>query len=292
MFLSLSLTNRRATAICILLIQWCRVLAADTEAWKWNDPKDLGIPGLHHVTLESASMNRTVGFNIYLPPHYVSESDRRFPVVFFLHGAGGTESSDAGLAHHVHAEIVAGRIPPVIYVFPNGGERSGYRDSTNSYVRAETLLIRELLPRVDRDYRTLTNADGRGICGFSMGGGGAMRLSLKYPDLFGSAASLAAALDPVPESRDSDNVYNHVTALAPEQREKLRLLLVVGEEDFLFSRHGPFLKHLKETGIASTFTVHSKVGHDLGKLTHLSAGDMIRHLAREMQTQLLTAGKR
>ncbi len=259
------------------------IAATDPETWKWNDPQDLKVPGLRHGTIESASMKRTVGFNVYLPPQYEQEPARRFPVVYFLHGASGTESSDAGLAWHVHAEIVAGRIQPVIYVFPNGGAYSGYRDATTNYVRAETLLIQELLPHIDRTYRTQARPEARGICGFSMGGGGAMRLALKYPDLFGAAGSLAAALDKAPEDADGDNVYRHATALTKAQRDRLRLYLVVGEDDFLFPRHAPFLGHLKGLGLGYTFVVHSKVGHDLGKLTEMSGEAMIRQLDHELR---------
>ncbi|HTH49688.1 MAG TPA: alpha/beta hydrolase-fold protein [Candidatus Limnocylindria bacterium] len=271
-------------AVAVLgLLPQRSVAAPDPETWKWNDPQDLKVPGMRHGTIESGSMKRTVGFNIYLPPQYALEPDRRFPVVYFLHGASGTESSDAGLAHHVHAEIVAGRLEPVIYVFPNGGQYSGYRDSTTNYVRAETLLIQELLPHIDREYRTQARSGARGICGFSMGGGGAMRLALKYPDLFGAAASLAAAIDKSPEEAGGDNVYRHAAALSREQRDRLRLYLVVGEDDFLYPRHAPFLQRLKELGIRYTYVVHSQVGHDLGKLTELSGEAMIRQLGHELR---------
>lgn len=259
---------------------------SDPSEWKWNDPRDLGISGLKHESFESASMDRTVGYQIYLPPQYEAETERRFPVVYFLHGAGGTESSDAGLAARVNAEIKAGRIAPVIYVFPNGGQSSGYRDSSTNYVRSETMLIEELLPLVDREYRTMNQPQSRAICGFSMGGGGAMRLSLKYPDQFGAAASLAAALDRSVESGDGDNCYAHAAALQTTQRESLRLYLVIGDEDFLHPRHEPFLKHLKELGIPYSLVVHSNVGHNLGILNQLSADSMIRHLDREQRRLL------
>jgi enterochelin esterase-like enzyme len=254
----------------------------DPNTWKWNDPQDLKIPGMHHGTIESASMKRTVGFNIYLPPQYEKEPARRFPVVYFLHGSTGTESSDAGLARYVDAEIAAGRIGPVIYVFPNGGAGSNYRDWPDNYVKAETLIVRELLPYIDREYRTIARPEARGVCGFSMGGGGAMRLALKYPKLFGTAASLAAALEQTPDDFAGDNCYRHASALGQNERDRLYLYLVIGEDDFLFPRHGPFLKHLKELGIRYTYVVHSKVKHNLGIYTELSGQAMIEHLAREL----------
>ncbi len=257
--------------------------AEDPETWKWNDPKDFNIPGLRHGVIESAAMKRTVGYNIYLPPQYENEPARRFPVVFFLHGAGGTESSDAGLAYTVHAEVKAGTIPPVIYVFPNGGKTSGYRDWTNGNVKSETLLLHELLPHIDREYRTIPKPEARGICGFSMGGGGALRLSLKHPDVFGSAASLAAAVEKTADANGGDNAYRHAAALTREQKDSLRLLLVIGEDDFLYKLHPPFLQHLKDQGVAYTLVTHSKIGHDLGKLTQMSGAGMIWHLARQIE---------
>jgi enterochelin esterase-like enzyme len=254
----------------------------DPNTWKWNDPRDLGIPGLQHGTIESASMRRTVGFNIYLPPQYEKEPGRRFPVVYFLHGTTGTESSDAGLARSVDAEISSGRIAPVIYVFPNGGSGSYYRDWPENYVRAETMLIRELLPFVDQHYRTIDRSLARGICGFSMGGSGAIRLVLKYPGLFCTAAALAAAIDKTPEDFGGDNCYRHASALTREQRESLYLFMVIGGDDFLLPRQEPFLRHLKDLGIRYTYVVHSNVGHNLGKYEELSGQAMIEHMSREL----------
>ncbi len=255
----------------------------DPSAWKWNDPRDLKIPGLHHGTIESASMRRTVGFNVYLPPQYEKEPNRRFPVVYFLHGSTGTESSDAGLARIVDTEVNSGRIEPVIYVFPNGGAESNYRDWPDKNVKAETLIVRELLPYIDRQYRTIDRPAARGICGFSMGGGGAIRFALKYPGLFCTAASLAAGLDQGVEDAGGDNCYRYATALGQADRDRLYLYLVVGGDDFLLPRHEPFIKLLRDLGIRYTYVIHSKVGHNLGLYTELSAQAMIEHLSRELK---------
>ncbi len=258
---------------------------ADPSGWVWSNPKDLGIEGLQHRTFQSQSMGRLVGYQIYLPPQYQSEPTRRFPVVYFLHGAGGNESSDAGLAARVHGEILAGRIQPTIYVFPNGGKRSGYRDSKETYVRAETLVVRELGALVDREFRTIDRPEARALCGFSMGGGGAIRLMLKYPERFGAAAALAAALDRSNDSGEGDNCYAHASALSEKQRSGLRLYFVIGDEDFLFPRHDPFLKHLKDLHIPYSLVVHSEVSHNLGTLSRLSANAMIRHLDRQFRAK-------
>jgi len=113
------------TVLVVFLLPALLAFGQEDEQWKWNDPREKLPPGVQHGTIESPSMMRTVGFNVYLPPEYTAEPERRFPVVYFLHGAGGTESSDVGFAYRVHSEVKAGTIPPVIYVFPNGGAKSG-----------------------------------------------------------------------------------------------------------------------------------------------------------------------
>ena len=254
----------------------------DPETWPWNVAARTGIPRVHHNELFSRANGKRIGFNVYLPPQY-EEADDKFPVVYFLHGAGGTEKSDAGLARLVHSEILAGNLSPAIYVFPNGGQRSGYRDWPDGFVHAETWLMDELIPYVDAQYRTIAEGDARGICGFSMGGGGALRLAIKYPDRFAVAASLAAAIrdrnaSSLSPSGEGDDVFAYATRNADRIRQKLDLWMVVGDEDFLYPRHQPFTKHLGELGIDFTYTVHPGVGHNLGILTQRSGLAMIRYI--------------
>jgi S-formylglutathione hydrolase FrmB len=270
----------------LTMIAFCAIVFASTASaqdagnWVWNDPKVVSIPGVTHHTINSPSMKRTVGFNVYLPPHYETESDRRFPVVYFLHGAGGTETSDAGLAWQVAAEIKAGRIEPCIYVFPNGGKRSGYRDWEDQNVKSETLIMKELIPRVDKKFRTINDGRRRGICGFSMGGGGALRLALKYPDQFCAAASLAAAFDGDDKGHNGDNVHVYAKQNQQAIRNSLALSLVVGSEDFLQKRHPAFLSLLKELRIKYSYRQLDDVGHNLGLYNKHSGADMIRFIAQ------------
>ncbi len=282
-FFLYSLFVRRTLAVALLSTS-CLAIADAKEAtdlgdWVWNDPKAVDIPGVTHHTIESPSMNRTVGFNVYLPPQYHSAPDRRFPVVYFLHGAYGTETSDAGLAYLVDAEIKAKRIPPVIYVFPNGGKLSKYRDWKNENVRSETMLMKELLPHIDKEFRTIAQGLRRGICGFSMGGGGALRLALKYPDQFCAAASLAAAFDENPEGHSGDNVFVHAKNNQLAIQKGLALSLVIGSEDFLQKRHPAFLSLLDELEIQYTHRQLDGVGHKLGLYTQHSGVEIIRFLS-------------
>ena len=159
----------------------------------WNNHDDRKIPGIEHSSLKSKSMGVEVGFNVYLPPGY-TENKQRYPTIYFLHGAGGNENSDAeGFSSLIRSAIEENKIGPVILVFPNGG-MSGYINESCPKLKYETFFIKELLPHIDAKYRTINSRKARAIGGFSMGGGGALGLALKHPDLFYSAASWAAAL--------------------------------------------------------------------------------------------------
>ena len=131
-------------------------------------------------------MQRAVGFNIYLPPGYV-ESERRFPVVYYLNGRGNDESSHPQLFAILDQAIRAGEIPPMILVYAMCGRTSFYVDSPDGAIMGETVFIRELIAHVDRTVRTVASRNGRAVMGFSMGGQGAIKFALKYPGRFGSA---------------------------------------------------------------------------------------------------------
>ena len=72
-------------------------------------------------------MKHEVGWSIYLPPEYDS-SQQRYPVVYWLHGAGGNETSGYIVAKEFDAAVRAGLTAPAIIVFPNGGKKTEYRD--------------------------------------------------------------------------------------------------------------------------------------------------------------------
>ena len=140
----------------------------DPESWTWVVEKDF--PGYTHLVLESASMKRKMGVNLFLPPSYESSADRRYPVVYYLHGATGTESSVYDLGDVVQRGLREGRLAETIYVFPNAGHYSGYRDWPDKNIKAETWIIAELIPYIDAHYRTIDAREGRALCGWSMGG--------------------------------------------------------------------------------------------------------------------------
>ncbi len=158
----------------------------------WVNPLPMGVsyPGVSHHTFISPSMRHEVGYCIYLPPRYddATNSAQRYPVVYYLDGSRpGSEIRSISLAETIHAAISDGTVPAAIYVWVNGGEVSHYNyPSKNSM--GEDVFVKELIPHVDRTYRTIAERRGRAIEGFSQGGRGTTRIMFKYPHLFVSAA--------------------------------------------------------------------------------------------------------
>ena len=157
-----------------------------------NKPGPGELPrGVIHNTFLSEAHQTDVGYCIYLPPGYENGADERYPVIYNLHGAGGNELHGFDEVEVLDQGIRSGRWPPMIAVLPNGGKRTFFKDSHDGRYMSETLIIRELIPHIDANYRTIAARGGRCIEGHSMGGRGATRLAMKYPSLFCSLFNFA-----------------------------------------------------------------------------------------------------
>jgi enterochelin esterase-like enzyme len=229
-----------------------------------------------HHELQSKAMARTVGYTVYLPPGYASDTARRFPVIYFLHGSGGNENADGpAFAGIVDRMTKAGVVPPAICVFPNGGQ-SGYRDHPDTGINVRTMIIDELLPLVDRTYRTLPNRDSRFIAGYSMGGGGAVRLALTHPQLFSAAAAFAGGLGDRQTGQPSPEP---TVETLRSQDPMVRLLLITGYDDqSTHQGHWPFVERLREAKYSFTLRTLRGVPHRLGMYYEQTGEDLVKFL--------------
>lgn len=125
-------------------------------------------------------------------PHNYKHCQKRFPVIYLLHGYGGSHKSWSRI---VPLKKYADSLQ-VIFVCPDGNHDSWYIDSpVRDDYRYESFITKKVIPFVDSNYRVIKNPNGRAICGSSMGGHGALTILCKNPSLFCAASSISGILD-------------------------------------------------------------------------------------------------
>jgi len=233
-------------------------------------------------------------FMIYLPNAYNSTT-KRYPVIYYLHGGNGNQREGAWLMNEMDKAITAQKMPPVIIVSVQALPIGWY---CNANVGAkgvisgpiEDVLVKNLVPYIDSHYRTITNPNGRGLEGWSMGGFGAVRLAFKYPELFGFASSIAGALIDFQDEHnpqylvntfgsargnDAANSIEYFNAVHPRNyakknaeliKKNVKVRLIVGDKDWLYNNEGKFITknfsdYLDSLGIKHAYTVIKDVGH-------------------------------
>jgi S-formylglutathione hydrolase FrmB len=181
------------------------MLAAPVVFAKTIEQGRIVVDVLHGKSLENTVTDESADRKVlvYLPPSYEKVATRRYPVIYLLHGIGGTgeewvknEGDWASIQSVMNNGIAAGLIREMIVVLPNQQTRRFGSFYTNSTVtgRWEDFTTRELVKFVDGKYRTLATAASRGIAGHSMGGYGALKLGMQYPDVYSVVYGMNPAL--------------------------------------------------------------------------------------------------
>ena len=167
---------------------------------------------LLETNLPSKFFAENRGLHIYLPPSYAAEPRRRYPVLYLHDGQNVFSSAGTNIAFgwgnweldQTADELSrAGKMREIIMVAVDSS-RDRYQElcgrhhaagaTTNTAFENYTaLLISELKPRIDREYRTLPDATNTAVMGSSMGGIGSLILAWEHPDIFSGAASLSGA---------------------------------------------------------------------------------------------------
>jgi len=229
----------------------------------WVNPMPEGKwPFLQHRTFKSPSMDVDVGYCIYLPSAYKKKdaAERRFPVVYLLHGGRpGSELKMGNVIKYVHQAMEAGKVRPMIYVLPNGGRVSHYNMPDS---KGEDVFVKELIPHIDKTYRTIAKREGRALEGFSQGGRGTARIMFEYPKLFASCAPGGGGYETerkVSESGgyENDNLFfgkgvntwDRARAYAKHKTPELKILVYVGDKGFNYQNNLAYTDFLHEIGV-------------------------------------------
>ena len=151
-------------------------------------------PRLSELTVSTAALKQPAHVRVLLPEGYDADPNRRYPVLYLLHGAFGNAAdwTSTGDAEAITAGV------PMIVVMPDGGQGGWYTNWVNRRAFGppewERFHVEQLIPWVDDHYRTIAARDGRAIAGLSMGGFGSLSYASRHPDLFAWAGSFSGAV--------------------------------------------------------------------------------------------------
>lgn len=216
--------------------------------------------------------SNAVGFDrpvcIYTPPGYDPASDKKYPVLYLIHGMTDTYETwfKVGKVNNILDNLIAkGLAEPMIVVMPyaNPYPEMMLRGLAKMYNPMDTKLTTEeftesVVPFIEANYNVLTDADNRAIAGFSLGGRQTLACGLGNPDMFHYVCAFAPAIFG-PEI--SANFDNGTYAPAAEINEKMNLVwLSCGTSDFLYQSSLQLEKNFKERGIEHK-TMYPDGGH-------------------------------
>jgi S-formylglutathione hydrolase FrmB len=221
------------------------------------------------LKLNSKLMAREMPYRVILPVEYGASRDTNsYPVIYLLHGLFGhydNWTDKTGIVEY-------SKKYRFIIVTPEG-ENGWYSDSpVKAHNKFESYIVQELIPEIDRKFRTVKDRRGRSIAGLSMGGYGAIKFGLKYPEMFSLAGSFSGAigaatlLDKIPgsvgrtidsifgpsdsEVRRSNDVFRMIREITPDKKSLLPFIyLDCGTEDFLFVNNREFSDLLNQKSI-------------------------------------------
>jgi enterochelin esterase-like enzyme len=237
------------------------------------------------LTLNSEILDMERKYAIYLPPDYET-SERSYPVLYLLHGAGDDQTGWIQFGEVLHIAdkaIMEGSATPMIIVMPDGsaGQRGYFNDLENQW-RYEDFFFEEFMPYVEKTFRIKGEKRYRAISGLSMGGGGTFMYALHHPELFSSACPLSASCGPLsfedmerqlrwrnwePGTPEEMEVWykRHsvlelidaidVDAVKKDQDKQVRWYIDCGDDDFLYEGNSLVHIAMQKKGIPHEFRI-------------------------------------
>lgn len=256
----------------------------DANPHPWVTDFGRNAPRSRDVLFYSKTLGGYTGYTVYLPEGY-EESDRDYPVVYWLHGRGGRPHSANRFIARAHRAIAAGKCPEMLIVSPTGLRGSMWVDSPDGTQPVESVILNDFIPHVEATYRVIPDRASRAIDGFSMGGFGAAHLGFKHPDLFGTISLMGAAIHRPEFFRDNradifakafggdlayctaESPWTLVKTAAPRLKGRTLIRLYVGENDTrLRDKNVEFSTLMTELGLDHEHAVVPEAAHNAAQV--------------------------
>jgi enterochelin esterase family protein len=230
--------------------------AGEFQTWRKDVPHGV----VSRVEYWSNSLGDRRPAYVYTPPGYMAGSDR-YAVLYLVHGAGDSADSwtSVGHANLILDNLIAeGKARPMIVVMPFGHtpDRPGSDILANTDFGDD--LIKDLIPYVDANFRTLADQHHRAMAGLSMGGSHTIRFGLTHPELFDGIGIFSMGLQNPADIAAYETAND--AALRQGARDFDLVYYAIGTDDFLYGTSAPTRAMLDKYGIRYTYN-ESGGGH-------------------------------
>jgi putative tributyrin esterase len=176
------------SAVVSFCVVFLLVACSKKEETRPDNPRLTPKVTLRDVTFHSIALNRDMPYRVILPASI--PSGQKLPVVYLLHGGGGgfhDWSNDSDVARFAECGL--------ILVMPEGNSSYYTNSADRPQDRYEDYVVNDLVSDVESKFPVAVGRANRAVVGVSMGGFGAVNLTLKHPELFVFAGALSPAID-------------------------------------------------------------------------------------------------
>jgi enterochelin esterase-like enzyme/lysophospholipase L1-like esterase len=229
-----------------------------------------GVPAgcVRSIYYFSKEQNKWRHAMVYTPAEYdnAKNAKKRYPVLYLQHGMGEGETSwtlQGKMQHIMDNSIAKGEAVPMIVVmesgdikapFGGGSNRQGMSTYGNSFY---PVMLNDLIPYIDQNFRTKSDRENRAMAGLSWGGHQTFDIVLNNLDKFAWMGTFSGAIFGL----DVKTAYNGVFANADEFNKKIHYMYMNwGSEDFIKS--GDIVKQLRELGVKVDSSESAGTAHE------------------------------
>ena len=182
--------------LILSLLAVCLLWMANAQNPAWGPQSKVVTDSIYSQVLKAHR-----AYTIYLPQSYSNETDRKYPILYLLHGMSGVNTSwftDQRVKDVMDQLVASGEACEMIIVSPNAGGNPA--TCWNGYFNMpgwayEDFFYKEFLPYIEKTYRVKGDKRHRAIAGLSMGGGGTTSYAQRYPDMYCAAYAMSALMN-------------------------------------------------------------------------------------------------
>jgi S-formylglutathione hydrolase FrmB len=192
--------------LCAAAVELLPLLKAQfNDERRRTDLNPITLPGgsvIEFKSFDSKMLGMPERYSVFLPASFSKNSTRSYPVIYFLHGLNNDETSwtverYGHIQNTLEEMMLSGKLPECIVVNPRG-DSSFYCNYIDGSKRYEDLVSQELVTFMETHYRAAKGRENRSIAGTSMGGYGALKIAMKYPDRYAAVVGQSPILFPGP----------------------------------------------------------------------------------------------